>query len=176
VLVVSIFLEEHDKWAYPLIHADAVEYIFILLGGEIGGPASRSRVTTSVVDVVVFALFVRSLFVRSLFVRSLSLSTGFALFLVRSLFSLSVRGVRSVGFVHYIDWDSGCRSIQSTLHFTPLCSTATSSVSSFGVFSRHIRGSVRILGGVGGGWWEVFVILLILVVASIRNNPLHDFD
>jgi hypothetical protein len=67
VLVVSIFLEEHDKWAYPLIHADAVEYIFI-------------------------------------------------------------------------------------------------------------RGGVRILGGVGGGWWEVFVILLILVVASIRNNPLHDFD
>jgi hypothetical protein len=32
-----------------------------LLGGEVGGPASRSRVSMSVVDVVVFALFVRSL-------------------------------------------------------------------------------------------------------------------
>jgi hypothetical protein len=57
--------------------------------------SNRSRVTTSVVDVVVFALLF-------------------------ALFSLSVRGVRSVGFVQYIDWDSGCRSIQSRLHFTPL--------------------------------------------------------
>jgi hypothetical protein len=82
-----------------------------VLGGEVGGPASHSRVTTSVVDVVV---------VFALFVRSLSLTMGFALFLVRLfvLFSLSVRGVRSVELVQYIDWSSGCRSIQSTLHFT----------------------------------------------------------
>jgi hypothetical protein len=86
-----------------------------VLGGEVGGPASRSRsrVTTSVVDVVV---------VFALFVRSLSLTMGFALFLVRLfvLFSVSVRGVRSVELVQYIDWGSGCRSIQSTLHLTPI--------------------------------------------------------
>jgi hypothetical protein len=67
----------------------------MLLGGEVGGPASRSRsrVTTSVVVVVV--VFACSL------VRSLSLSMGFDLFLVRSL-SLSARGVRSVGLVQYL--------------------------------------------------------------------------
>jgi hypothetical protein len=82
-----------------------------VLGGEVGGPASHSRVTTSVVDVVV---------VFALFVRSLSLTMGFALFLVRLfvLFSLSVCGVRSEELVQYIDWGSGCRSIQSTHHFT----------------------------------------------------------
>jgi hypothetical protein len=69
-----------------------------LLRGEVGGPASRSRVTTSdVVVVVVFALFV----------RSLSLWMGFGLFLVRSLFCVdpwgSVSRARSVG----IDWGSG---------------------------------------------------------------------
>jgi hypothetical protein len=41
-----------------------------MLGGEVGGPVSRSRVTTSVVVVVV---------VFALFVRSLSLSMGVAL-------------------------------------------------------------------------------------------------
>jgi hypothetical protein len=40
-----------------------------------------------------------------------------SLFVVRYL-SLSVGGVRSVDLVQYIDWGSGCCSIQSTLHFT----------------------------------------------------------
>jgi hypothetical protein len=86
-----------------------------MLGGEVGGPASRSRVTTGVVDVVVFALFVRSLS----FCPLAFFVDGVCSFLF-VLFSLSVRGVRSVGFVQYIDWGSGCRSIQSTLHFTPI--------------------------------------------------------
>jgi hypothetical protein len=101
-----------------------------VLGGEVGGPASRSRVTTSVVDVV-FALFVRSLS----FCPLAFFVDGVCSFLF-VLFSLSVRGVRSVGLVQYIDWDSGCRSIQSTLH-TSLIVRHFPSVSSFGVFSRH---------------------------------------
>jgi hypothetical protein len=70
-----------------------------LLGG---GPASSSRVTTSVVVVVVVVV------VFALFVRSLSLSMGFALFLVRSLFSVgpwgSVRRARSVHRFVFWQW------------------------------------------------------------------------
>jgi hypothetical protein len=80
-----------------------------LLGGEVGGPASRSRVTTGVVHVVVFAL----LFARFLCRWGL-------LFLVRSLFSVgpwgSVSGVRSVyRFGFWLSFDPIYTSLHPSL-------------------------------------------------------------
>jgi hypothetical protein len=59
-------------------------------------PGLPQRVTTSVVDVVVFALFVRSLS----FCPLAFFVDGVCSFLF-VLFSLSVHGVRSVGFVQW---------------------------------------------------------------------------
>jgi hypothetical protein len=58
---------------------------------------------------------------------------GFTLFLLFVLFLCRSVGFGPWGLVQYIEWSSGCRSIQSTLHFTHLRPTATShpSVSSF---------------------------------------------
>jgi hypothetical protein len=84
----------------------ALEACLGVLGGEIRGPASRSRVTPSVDVVVVVVVVV----VFVLFARSLFLVMGFALFVVRFL-SLSIWGVWSVELVQYINWGSGCCSI-----------------------------------------------------------------
>jgi hypothetical protein len=94
-------------------HSSLDFWSFLSMSGH-----TRDMMSVVVVVVVVFLLSL----------SALSLSVGFALFLVRSL-SLSVRGVRSVGLVQYIDWGSGSCSIKSTHHQ----STATShpSVSSF---------------------------------------------
>jgi hypothetical protein len=95
----------------------------LVLGGEVGGPASHSRVTTSdVVVVVVFALFVCSFFVGG--VCSLSCSSSFSV----GPWGL-VSGARSVyrlGFWQSFD------PIYTSLH-THHRSTTTShpSVSSF---------------------------------------------
>jgi hypothetical protein len=72
----------------------------------LGGPASRRRVMTCVVVVVV---------VFTLFVRSLSLSVGFVLFLCRSV-GFDQWGSISV----YIGVLTVVRSIRSTLHITPI--------------------------------------------------------
>jgi hypothetical protein len=108
-LVLSLKFVDCLRTLVGMVHSQGVS------GGEVGGPTSRSRVTTSVVVVVV---------VFAVLVRSLSLSMGFALFSVRSLLvsARSVSGARSVYRLGVLSFDPIYTSLHTFLidrHFHP---------------------------------------------------------